>query len=198
MIKVITPPTAEPVSLDLVKQQIRIIHDDEDVLIESYIKASRQYCEDVQGRAYIEQTIRYTLDRWPSRRWITLPRAPLMSVTHVKYTDIDGNVETLDVADYTVDIKTEPGRVVLKNGKSWPSVSLSPQNAIEVEFKAGYGSTVANVPATSKQAIMMLVAHYYENRETIASRGHIPQQVPMATTHLLNMDQVYWTEDFNR
>ena len=198
MIRVIIPPTTEPVSLDMVKQQLRVIHDDEDFLIESYIEASRQYCEDAQGRAYIEQTILYTLDRWPSPNRIMLPRAPLLSVISVEYRDHEGNIDTLPAANYTVITNEQPGMIVLNDGESWPTETLFPVSAIRIVFEAGYGATAADVPATVKQAIMMLAAHYMENREAVAGRGHIPQQLPMSTRHLLNMDPFTWTEEFNR
>jgi len=295
MIKVITPATTEPVSYNEAKAQLRRFDDEEKTLIESYIKVARQYCEEVQHRAYIEQEILYTLDRWPSRNRILLPRAPLMSVTSVTYIDSDENSHTLDAADYTVDATVEPGMIILKNGKQWPTETLFSAGAIRVLYQAGYGAAtvipgtlvsgatqtlaagswsfgvfvpienqnannteivinsvihdpgptevvytagteyqkvrvdglwgvvffnaggalithspvidydytptenvISPVPATVKQAILMLVAHYMENREAVAGRGHIPQQLPMSTRHLLDMNPLEWTEEFNK
>ena len=197
-IKVTTGPVLEPVTYNQMKDHLRIYHNDEQALIEGYIKAARQYCEEAQNRAYIEQTILYTLDRWPSERRILLPRAPLLDVLSIEYTDAQGNVATLDPTTYTIDVDVEPGMVVLNTGETWPSVRLYPYNAIKIAYEAGYGDDPADVPETIKQAIKFIVAHFYENREEVAGRGHIPQILPLAAKHLLNMDPVSWTEEFNR
>ena len=197
MIRVITPPVSEPVTLNDMKAHLRLFHNDEDTIIGSYITAARSYCEEVLSRAMITQTILYTMDRWPSRNRILLPRAPLISVTSVQYVDDDNNTETFANTNYVVDTDNEPGMIVLRSGETWPDETLFPENAVRITFQAGYGAA-ADVPATFKQAIMFLVAHYYKNREEVAARGHIPQIMPMAARHLLNMDRVSWTEDFNK
>ncbi len=198
MIRVTTPPAIEPISYNEAKAQLRRFDDEEQTLIEFYITVARQYAEEVQHRAYIEQEILYTLDRWPSRNRILLPRAPLMSVTSVQYRDFEGNIETLPAANYTVITNEEPGMIVLNDGETWPTETLFPVSGIRIVFEAGYGTTAASVPATVKQAILMLIAHYMENREAVAGRGHIPQQLPLSTRHLLNMDPLEWTEEFNK
>ncbi len=197
-IKVTTGPATEPVTYSQMKDHLRIYHNDEQTLIEGYIKAARQYCEEAQNRAYIEQTILYTLDRWPSERRMRIPRAPLLDVLSIEYKAADGTVATLDPTTYTIDVDVEPGIVILNPGETWPGITLYPYGAIKVEFEAGYGDEAADVPEIFKQAIKFITAHFYENREEIAGRGHIPQILPLAAKHLLNMDPVSWTEEFNR
>lgn len=197
-IKVTTGPVLEPVTYSQMKDHLRIYHNDEQTLIESYIKAARQYCEEAQNRAYIEQTILYTLDRWPSKRRMLIPRAPLLDVLSIEYKDADGSVATLDPTTYTIDVDVEPGMVILNPGATWPRVALYPYGAIKIEYEAGYSDDPDDVPETIKQSIKFIVAHFYENREEVAGRGHIPQRLPLAAKHLLNMDPVSWTEEFNR
>ena len=43
-------------------------------------------------------------------------------------------------------------------------------NGIEIAFVAGYGDRAANVPAPIRQAILLLVAHWYEHREPVEHR----------------------------
>lgn len=65
-----------------------------------------------------------------------------------------------------VDAASEPGRVWLNYGKTWPTVSLRPGPAITVRYVAGYGAAV-DVPMQYKQAMLLMIGHFYENREEI-------------------------------
>lgn len=130
-------PTTEPVTLQQLKNHLRIYHSEEDTLLENYLKAARTYAETTLcWRAFIRQEIEFTKDRFP---WeLKLPRPPLQSVTSITYTDKDGTEHTIDPADYIVDTKSEPGRVVPAYGKSWPTETLYPVNAVKVSYTAGY------------------------------------------------------------
>ena len=154
-------PTAEPVSVDDVKNHARIDIDDDDVLVENKIKAARELCETYIKRAFVSRTLRLTLDEMPAWEFY-LPRPPLVSVTSVKYIDSSGTQQTISASDYSVDIYTEPGRITPAYGLSWPS-GRAHTNAIEVIYVAGYGAA-ASVPQSIKDAIAMTVTQYYWNR----------------------------------
>lgn len=134
------PPMAEPVSLAEAKAYLRVDTADDDGLIATLIIAAREYCEGFQNRAYITQTWQLWLDSWPEGSEIRIPRPPLQAVNSVKYYGADNTEYVLSPADYIVDNKSEPGRIVLAYGKSWPGITLRPANAICVEFVAGYKS----------------------------------------------------------
>jgi len=162
-------PASEPVSLTEVKQQLRLaapdeeaIYTDEDSRLNGFIKAAREQVEHICRRALITQTWTINLDGWPSGNEIVLPFPPLVSVTSVKYTDVDAVQTTF--TDYSVDTGT-PGKIVLDYGETWPSATLRPRSPIEIIFVAGYGASTA-VPESIRQAILMLVGHLYENRES--------------------------------
>ncbi|MCW5861278.1 MAG: head-tail connector protein, partial [Caldilineales bacterium] len=52
--------------------------------------------------------------------------------------------------------------------------TLRELNAIHIRFEAGYGAASA-VPTRYKQALKLLVGHWYENREAILATGAIPK-----------------------
>jgi len=182
-LRVITPPSVEPVSVDEVKAQARVDLADEDALIQGYIRAARETLERLLWRAFITQTLELTLDGWPEGSEIRLPRPPLQSVTAVRYITEDGTLKTLDPALYVVDTASEPGRVVLKRGKSWPSETLAPAAGVKVEYVAGYGDQASDVPEPIRQAILLLAAHWYEHREAV-SEGQMVE-VPMGVWWLV-------------
>lgn len=170
--KLVTPPAVEPVSLADVKLQLQIdssdtLYDDQ---INALIPAAREWCEQYQSRAYITQTWEMALDDWPSScntsLWVNthrikLPRPPLQSVDAFLYTVDNGTQTTWSTSSYAVDTYAEPGQVVPVD--TWPRTKLAATNGIVICYTAGYGDNPNTVPHTTRQAIIMLTAHWFNN-----------------------------------
>jgi len=163
-LKSVTPPASEPVTLAEAKLHVRQDLDTDDTLITGLITAAREEVERICWHALLTQTWELVLDRWPAGDAIELPRPPLQSVTSVKYTDSSGAETTWSAANYVVDTDSTPGRIVLAYSVTWPTVVLQPTGGIRVRYVAGWTSA-ANVPQAIKQALLLLVGHWYENRE---------------------------------
>lgn len=189
-ITIVTAPVNEPVTVLDAKAQSRVDITDDDDLIYAQIVAARELCELQARRAFVTQTLAVTLDAWPANGIIELPRPPLQSVTSIKYTDEDGNQSTFASSNYIVD--TANNRVVLKSSATWPSDVLQRVAAILVTFVAGYG-TAADVPTIYKQAILLTIGHWYENREAVVvERGVNIQELPIGVNRLLGIDRGGW------
>lgn len=160
--QVTTGPTIEPVTLAEAKLHLRVDVADDDTLITSLIKAARESCEMTEGRAYLEQSITAKLDVFEDL--ILLPRPPLISITSIKYLDLDGVQQTLATSYYDTDIISEPGIITLAYNQNWPN-TRDVHHAIEIIYKAGYGSAVAAVPERVKSAMKLLLTYFYENRQ---------------------------------
>lgn len=180
-LKLIIPPATEPVTTAEAKSHLRIDGIDEDDVIEGFIVAAREDCEDFQNRAFITQTWELTLDCWP-RFPLKLPKAPLISVSSIKYFDTENVETTLDASNYFVDIDSEPGRVDLGYNICLPTTVLRPINAVKIQYVCGYGA-VDDVPKAVKQAILLMVGHFYENREATSDKKM--EELPMAVCSLL-------------
>lgn len=163
-LRLVTAPSEEPVALADMKTYLRVDGTDADTLLSSLIRAGREYCEAFQNRAYITQTLELVLDEFPDMP-LNLPRPPLQSVSSIRYVDQSGVETVWDPSNYLVDPISEPGRIAFAHGKSWPSVTLQPVNAVRIQFVAGYGAAAA-VPESVKTAIKLFVAHRFENPET--------------------------------
>lgn len=187
-LKISVQPATEPVTLDDAKLHLRVDGTDEDVLIQSYITAARVYCEGIQNRAFVTQTWELWLDSFPGTDIIEIPLPPLQSISSIKYYDASNVEATFAAASYFVDVKSEPGRVCLNDGYSWPSTTLRAINGVCVTFVAGYGADVL-VPQSVKQAILLLVSHFYEHRESVTDKPLT--DVPMAVDALLGMERVW-------
>lgn len=186
-LKLYAAPSTEPVSLAEAKAQCRVDSTDDDAFITGLIAAAREMAEKVARRAFVTQTWDLVLDAWPDSDQIELPRPPLQSVMSVTYVDDDGVSATFPSSSYLVDTDSEPGRVVLKTGYTWPSATLQAANGVRVRFVAGYGAAAA-VPAHLAAAIKLLVGHWYENREATAA-GDVAREVPLGVQALLTLDR---------
>lgn len=172
-----TAPTSEPVTLAEAKLHARVDNTEENDLIEALIEAARREAENLMHRQIMPATYELILDSFPCGDYIELPMAaPLTSVTSVAYTDTSGSSQTLTaVTDYVVDTKSEPGRIFLPDGKTWPSTQ-SQRNVVTITYVCGYTSAPL-VPESIKTWIKMAVSTLYDNREQLIS-GSIIAKLP--------------------
>lgn len=185
-VELVTAPAESPVTLAEAKSHCRVDISTDDVLIQTYIDAATEKAQAELQRAIITQTRRVYLDAFDGDE-IELPYPKLQSVTSVKYYDANGVLQTLSPGSYFVDDKAIVGSVVLWSGSSWPATADRP-NAVEIEYVCGYGAASA-VPKCVKVAILHLVAHWYENRETVVT-GTIVTPVPETFARVLLPEKI--------
>lgn len=180
----VTGPAIEPIALAEAKLHLRVDDTADDNLITALITVARERVEHITRRALITQTWDLKLEDWPSGDELRIPLPPLQSVTSVKYLDQDGAESTMDSADYIVDTASEPGRIVLAWDATWPSsTTLYPANPITVRFVAGYGDAGSDVPQAIRQAMLLMIGEWYENREN-AGEARL-QQISLSAEALL-------------
>ncbi len=177
-------------SADVVTKTGGVIEDDE---IDMWITAAREYCEGITGRGLATQTIEQYLDFFPNRNCIELVSPPLQSVTSVIYKDSDGDETTLtEDTDYIVDLDSNIGRIVLPYGKSWATFTPYSVNPITITFITGYFSSDP-IPKVIKQAMLLLISHWYENREAVMTGAiNMTKKIEFAVDALLTMKRIRW------
>lgn len=159
-------PAVEPLTLGEAKAHLRVDTSDEDTLVSSLITAARVHIETATGRALITQSWSLYLDAWPDGDAVPLPLAPLASIDAVRIYDDQGVATTLSATDYFVDTVSQVPRLVRKNDQIWaPPGQVA--NGIEIAFTAGYSANATNVPEPLRQAVRLLVAHWFETREPV-------------------------------
>lgn len=167
-----------PVSLSLAKKHLREDLDDQDDLIELYIRAAADTIEgpDGAGIALNSQQWDLWLDCFPTQ--IALPIGPLIQVDSITYTDTDGVEQTFLAADYEVD--TLKGRVRPVDGKSWPTTDTV-YNAVKVRFTAGY----TTLPGDLQAAVLLITGHLYEHRVPVIV-GESVAEVPFSAQVIID------------
>lgn len=135
----IAGPGEEPVTLAEAKAFCRIDVDDDDALVGALIASARLHVEAMTGRALVEQTWRLSLSCAP--RLVELPVVPAIALVAVP----DGAALQGDAV-----LLPEAG------------------GDVTIDYTAGYGDADA-VPADLKQAVLTLVAYWYENRDALTA-----------------------------
>lgn len=195
-----TTAASFPVTLPEAKNHLDIVDDDsQNELIQRLIEAGCEYVSEITSRALIESTWRLLLSRFPEcgddyEDRIVLPKGNLRSVTSVKYWPVGSSAITWNSTNYDVDTDSEPGAVVLADSISWPTDSLRAFNGVEVEFVAGWDEpgeaspSKGQVPIGIKQAILLLVGHWYENRSAVTignAASAVSRQMELAVNSLV-------------
>ena len=155
-------PAVEPISLTDMRAHLRLTGTEEDSVLAGFIKAARTHIEQSTRRALISQSWRLYLDAWPIGRIVKFPIAPVSSVDQVTIYDFDGAPTSLAADDWRLDRSNQPERLKIKVGAG---LSASQLMAAEVDFTVGYGMSPEDVPEEFRQAIRLLVAHWFEHRE---------------------------------
>ncbi len=189
--RLLVPPACEPIDLALAKKNVRFGSTSEDVLIQGWIVAARQFFEQATSQQVIAADWEYGLDATPCGAVIELPHPPLLDVLGVTYLDGAGAAQDWDPANYVVNAAgvgspptvTDPfakrGTLTLASGATWPTVT--PQaNAWRIQYRAGYGATAEDVPELVKAALYDLVRHFHRRSN---------DELPMTTQVMLRMFQ---------
>lgn len=171
------PPAAEPVTLAAAKRQLRVDGSDEDATILDLIAAARRHVEAATGRALLEQGWRIVRDDLRPAGIVRLEPAPVLSVDAVTLRASDGTATVLAASDYVVDLPSSRIRILADARRSVAGCQ------VEIDITAGYGTEPAHVPAPLRQAILMLVAHWYSHRE--AALAPVPEPLALGVDSLI-------------
>lgn len=185
-LKIITPPAAEPLTLEEAKQYLRIAGSDDDIILLSIIKQAREFCEDFQNKKYITQTLELVLDSFPGDNYISFKNSsPVQSLESIKYYDMVGREFIFDPSNYIVDTDSFANRIVLGYCKLWPTILLQPVNGVRIRFTAGFGDTGESVPETVKWAMVLHMRILYDEY-----RPDERTKIEEARNSLLSMNRV--------
>lgn len=144
----------------------------QDEVLESYIRAAMAAIEARIGKMLLHRQVVWELTEWASAAAQPLPVAPVSAVVSVAVLDHAGAETLVDAGDYGLERDTHRPRLVASGG-CLPGVP--PRGAIRVTFGAGFGAAWQDVPPDLREAVLLLAAHYYENRRDRAgSSGLMP------------------------
>ena len=175
--------SSEPLSVSEAKEHLRVTSSDDDTYISNLIKVARQSAEISTRRCLISGTTYVASYKYFPFVYnhLRIPNPPLVSVSHIKYYDLADNLQTLSSSEYIVESTLEDSALIgFNDAFTRPTLSRERMAPIQVQFEAGYTET----PIAIKQAMLLLISHYYDTREPISFTGE-PFKIPRSVDFLL-------------
>lgn len=177
--QLIVAPVAEPVSVDELRTHTVIDDPSDDGYLLALITRARKRFEKNTGRLLVAQTWECAFDQLP--RIIELPKTPVQTVDSVSVLNTDGTYTELSSSTYRVIKHGLLTQIMPMPNVQWPCLSVSAPDAVVVRYTVGHASIVESgerIDKTTiidkgtyelaKQAIMILCADWYINREDTA------------------------------
>ena len=170
--------TFSPVSLAQAKAHLRVDSADEDALIGALIDAAAMAIETETGIICKARNVTVRHQGFADR--LPLYYLPINSIASVSYIDTDGATQTL--ANDQWRLRFFAGNPVINPAVNftWPATDTC-DGAVSITMNAGHASTPA-IDARVKQAALLLIGHWFANREAVGDL----QEAPMAVRYLLS------------
>lgn len=162
--KLITENTEWAVTLEEARAHLLKTSTDtaDDAYIQHLIEAAQKEVEDRCDISLAPVTWEMYLDDFPGviKIWLY----PIATIDSVKYIDGDGTTQTITDTNYVTDLASKPARIAVASGYSWPSDVRDSIASVIVRFTTGWVAP-DTVPSDIKQAILLLIGDWYDNRE---------------------------------
>lgn len=158
----------------------------DDTLIDSLIKAATQSCQIFTNRYFLDTRVTQYSDNW--FEFYRLYKSPVIAITHVKYYDTNDTLQTLASSNYILDNISQPARIGISIDGTLPNLA-DRINAVEVKYSVGYGFTSDDVPEGIKQAVLITIGNWYENRQTVIT-GRTATELPLSSQYLLEQYKI--------
>ncbi|WP_057463286.1 head-tail connector protein [Pseudovibrio sp. POLY-S9] len=184
--KLKTAPAILPISVADIKLHLCVDVDEDDALIETYLRAAVSRLEGYHGeleRCLINQTWEQSYCCWPGNRTFKL-WFPDVSSAEVSYVDVSGVSKQLAPTLLELESSVEGTDLHVAKSFSFPQLNADKRRPIKVEYVTGFGEQPDDVPAAINAALMMMVGHMYATREDVVI-GSVATSVPHSSKFML-------------
>lgn len=156
-------PTVAPLSLVQVKRHLALPTSDNahDELLNDLIKSSARAFENDTGWAVMSSTYTQTYECFPMSP-VALLRRPASAVSHIKYYDEAGSLQTWASSNYRLDAGGAMPVIAYDKDYLLPTID-DRSEAVVVTYTAG-AATASEVPEDLADALLLLIAHRFEHR----------------------------------
>ncbi len=173
----VTPPAEWPVTMDAVKDYLRIPRSDTtvDALISPLIATAVDRAQDETGRALITQTWALVFGSWQDLLWIDpfsavrleFPLGNLQRIDALQYLDLTGSLVTVGSDTYAVDgLGGDHACIVFSDHAGFKYPDLYDVDPVRVQMTCGYGDDSTSVPDPIKMAIKVMVGDLFDGTDS--------------------------------
>jgi uncharacterized phiE125 gp8 family phage protein len=178
----VTPPSEPAVTLAEAKASLRELADDENELIESLVAAAQNHLERLLGIVMVTSTWRFDADAFCTEMELPVTATGVGSVI---WSDAAGDPTTIVNTDYLLTTNSVgTSTVQFLSSFATPS-GMAEFGAVQITFTAG--SEPEDVDPAIKQAIKLLVGHWFNHREAVGDGGL--EELPLSVRALITP---YW------
>lgn len=157
----VTTDNIMPLTVAQAKTYANVYHSSDDTLFADLIQSAIDQIETHSGLILRAATGIAYLGSWIS--CIHLDKRPVVSITHIKYYDEDGNLQTVDSANYDLDTSGVIPVIMFNPDYDYPELDDSKINPIIVTLSMGYA--LAAVPKRVIQWLRYYVNDMYNHRD---------------------------------
>lgn len=169
----LTTPSADVVTLQQVKDHLKIDGTDSDTYLGTLISTAVELVYQVTGRQLLTCNYRLDVD---SFRDIELPKPPFNALISITYKDENGDTQTLSESSYSIDDAIEPAVISFAN--DLPNTQADVNLPISISYTTGYADADA-IPAMIKHYTLMVVGTMFDTSRTTNSEYAL-HHTPMA------------------
>ncbi|MFN0114568.1 MAG: hypothetical protein ACKVPY_07830 [Paracoccaceae bacterium] len=151
----------------------------QDAVLERSLRAALAAIEGRTGKVLFARNFLLAVEGWSGSDRQVLPLAPVSTVTSVTLRDATGTATVVLTSAWRL-IRDFQRPSVASVGASLPAVPDG--GAGEIAFIAGFSASWAQFPADLGQAVLLLAAHFHENRHAAGEAG---MEIPFGILALL-------------
>lgn len=182
--KVTTQPVNLAVDFAALKDHLKVTDTRRDTLIRVYAKSAIDYAEKFTRRDFITRTYTTFRDFFPGfsegyyqtfntvsptglsfggNVGFEIRRSPLQSITNIKYF-VSDVLTTVDSTIFYNTLEEDYSEVLTVDSASWPDNADVRLQAIQIEFKSGFGDEDTDMPGWISEGVFNHVADMFANR----------------------------------
>ncbi len=154
-------PTELPVSLELVKEQLRITNTSDDTFLTLLINSVREFFQSKTGRILITTEFETFWSFFTQA--FEIRRSKLVELLDFQYLNVDDVLVDMPDIFYT-NKESEYSRLIVRDVGLFPNDKADNIQSVRANFTAGFGVTSVSIPADIQMALMNHVAQLYTNR----------------------------------
>ncbi len=146
----------------------------QDDMLAAYLRAAIATIEARTGKALLRRGFELRLRAWAASERQPLPCAPIATIDEISLIGRDGAAMVVDAARWRL-VADMHRPLLVPVGAVLPVIPWG--GGVRIRFEAGFGAEWGDLPTDLAQAVMLLAARHYEDRDAGAAPGALPQAV---------------------